>query len=40
MQMVSNGDHLHEMSNPVSWKKYEKYFQMLFAENFTQSAKC
>ena len=21
MQIVSNGDNLHEMSNPVSWKK-------------------
>ena len=33
------GDSLHEMSNPVFWEKYEKYFKMSYAENFTQSAK-
>ena len=27
MQIVSIGDNLHEMSNPVSWKKFEKYFK-------------
>ena len=37
MQIVSAGDYLHEMSNPVSWKKYEKYF-LSSAENVTQSA--
>ena len=37
MQIVSNGDNLHEMSNPVFWKK-EKCFEMLSAENFAQSA--
>ena len=39
MQIVSWGDNLHEMSNPVFWEKQEKYFKMLSAENFTQSAK-
>ena len=39
MQIVSIGDNLHEMSNPVSWEKYEKYFRLSPAENFTQSAK-
>ena len=39
MQIVSLGDNLHEMSNSVFWEKYEKYFKMLSAENFTQSAK-
>ena len=24
MQIVSNGDNLHEMSNPVFWKKIRK----------------
>ena len=38
-QIVSIGDNLHEMSNPVSWEKYEKYFRMSPAENFTQCAK-
>ena len=38
MQIVSNGDNLHEMSNPVFWgKKKEKYFSVLSAENFIQS---
>ena len=36
MQIVSNGDNLHDMSKPVFW---EKYFKMLTAEIFTQSAK-
>ena len=39
MQIVSNGDNLHEMSNPVSWENWEKYFKMSSAENFIQSAK-
>ena len=38
MQIVSNGDNLHEMSNPIFWKK-QKYFDVLSAENFTQSAR-
>ena len=33
MQIVSIGDNLHEMSNPVSWDKWEKYFKVLSAEN-------
>ena len=24
MQIVSNGDNMHEMSNPVSWEKIRK----------------
>ena len=39
MQIVSWGDNLHEMSNPVFWGKKDKYFKLLSAENFTQSAK-
>ena len=31
--------YLHEMPNPVSMKNKKKYFNMSFAENFTQSAK-
>ena len=38
MQIVSVGDNLHEMSNPVFWEKLE-YFNMLSAKNFTQNAK-
>ena len=39
MQIVSTGDNLHEMSNPIFWKKKsEKYFRMLSAEIFTQHA--
>ena len=37
MQIVSIGDNLHEKPNPVSWEKFEKYFKMPSAENFTQS---
>ena len=39
MQTVSMGDNFHEMSNPVFWKKLEKYFNVLSAENFTKHAK-
>ena len=40
MQIVSNGDNLHEMSNPAFCGKIKKkYFKMLFAKNFTQSGK-
>ena len=39
MQIVSIGDSLHEMSNPVVWENKKKVFQyMSVAENFTQSA--
>ena len=27
MQIVSNGENLHEISNPVFWEKDEKYHQ-------------
>ena len=40
MQIVSTGDNLHEMSKPVFWERLEKYFNVLSAENFSQSAKC
>ena len=36
MQIVSIGDNLHEMPNPVF---LEKYFNISSAENFSQSAK-
>ena len=40
MQIVSNGDNLHGMSNPVFWEKGTKiYFKMSSAEKFSQSAK-
>ena len=40
MQIVSDGDSLHEIPNPVFWKKYEKkYFRNASAEIFTQHAK-
>ena len=39
MQIISFGDNLHEMSKPIFWEKYEKYFKMLSAEIFTQNAK-
>ena len=39
MQIVSNGDNLHEMSNPIFREKQEKYFKLVSAENFTQSVK-
>ena len=37
MLIVSIGDILHEMSNPVFWEKKENYFEMSSAKNFTQS---
>ena len=39
MQIVSDGDNLHEMSKSVFWEKLEKYFKMSSAEIFTQSVK-
>ena len=39
MQIVSTEDNLHEISNPVSWEKEEKYFKMSSTGNFSQSAK-
>ena len=35
MQIVSIGDNLHEMPNPVFLEKYEVHFNMFSAENFT-----
>ena len=32
MQIVSIGDNLHEMSNPVFWKNKKKFINMLSAE--------
>ena len=32
MQSVSLGNSLHEMSNPIFWKKLEKYFKLSSAE--------
>ena len=40
MQIVSTGDNLHEMSKPVFWEKWEKYFNMLSAKKFTHHAMC
>ena len=39
MQIVFNGDNLHEMSNLFSGENEKKYFIMSSPENFTQSAK-
>ena len=36
MQIVSLGDNLHKMSNPVSPENKKKYFKILSAENCTQ----
>ena len=36
MQIVTS---LHKMSNPVFSEKWDNYFNMSSAENFTQSAK-
>ena len=36
MQIVSDRDNLHEMGNPVFWKKKILY---VVCENFTQNAK-
>ena len=39
MQIVSIGENLHEISKPVFWEKYGKYFYMSSTEKFMQSAK-
>ena len=36
---MSSGDNLHEMSQPIFWKKILKYFKKSSVEIFTQSAK-
>ena len=38
MQIVSSGDNLHEMPNPVFWEKVEKYFKISSAEIWIQNA--
>ena len=38
MQIVSNGDNLHELSNPVPWAKLEIYFNMSSTNNLTQNS--
>ena len=38
MQIVSVGDHFHELSN-LFWKNQDEYFKMSSAKFFTQSAK-
>ena len=32
MQIVSSGDNLHDMSNPVFWEKYENTANLSSAE--------
>ena len=39
MKIVSFRDNLHEVSNPISLLKKEKYFKMSPAEIFTQHIK-
>ena len=40
MQIILQGDNLHEMLKSIFWKKKkEKYFNMSSAEIFTKSAK-
>ena len=39
MQIISDGDSLHGMSNYVFWGEKEKYFKLSSAENFPESAK-
>ena len=39
MQIVSIGDNLHEMSNPVFWEKYEKYHQYVVGRIGPESGK-
>ena len=38
IQIVSYGDNLHEMSNPIFWEK-ERYFKMSSSEIFLLHAK-
>ena len=39
MQIVSTGDNLHEMSNPVFFEKEEKYHQFVICWSNPQSGK-
>ena len=36
MQIVSTGDNLHEMLNPVGWEKFEKHHQNLSSTELAQ----
>ena len=38
MQIVSQGDNLHEISKPISLERYKKYFKMSSAETFAKHA--
>ena len=40
MEIVSKGDILREMTNPIFYNKIEKYFKMSSVESFTQHANC
>ena len=40
MQIVSIGDNLHEMSNPVFWEKKEKNHQFVVCWICPEHAKC
>ena len=40
VQIVSSGDNLHEVPNPIFLGKIRKYFEMSSADIFTQHAKC
>ena len=39
MQIVSIGDNLHEMSNPVFWEKIKKYIVNLSSAELAQTRK-
>ena len=39
IQIVSLGYNLYEMSKPIFWEKWEKYFKMSSAEIFTKALK-
>ena len=40
MLIVSIGDNLHEISNPVFWESKKSIVKLSSAKNFTQGAKC
>ena len=40
MQIISNGDKLHELSMPILLENWAKHINMSSAEIFTQYAKC
>ena len=39
MQIVSSGDNLHEMPNPIFWDDTKKIINMSSADIFTEHAK-